>query len=227
MSSAQSSGPAGSEGSPLGSETAGSRPRDVGATASPTMSKLSETAQSAATQAREAAASLASEANQKVRGAMNQQVSAGADLVGQVAQSIRTAADELGRNIPQLAGFVRGAADRVDEFSDALREQSVEQLLESASDFARRRPLVVFSAAAACGFALFRVLKAAPGNGHRAADQGFGRQWSGQMERAQHTPPFSGASPGPQGSFGQAGSPVHRPSSTTAVGPGPGSPGGS
>jgi hypothetical protein len=125
-------------------------------------SKLSEAASQAGTQAKEAAASLASEANQKAKGLLNQQVAAGADLVGHVADSAKTAADSLERSAPQLAGLVRGAADRIEDFSRDIRGQSVDELMKAASDFTRRQPAVVFGLASVAGFFLFRFLKSSP-----------------------------------------------------------------
>ena len=63
------------------------------------------------------------------------------------------------------AGLVRGAADKIDEFASSTRDKTVEELFETASDFARRQPAVVFGAAAAAGFLLFRILKVAPSSG--------------------------------------------------------------
>ena len=136
-----------------------SRTRGIGATAGEAVSKLGEATQQVGRQAKEAATSLASEANEKVKGLMNQQVGAGADLVGHVADSVRQAADSLDQNIPQLAGLVRNAADRIETFSDDIRDKSVDELYGLASDFARRQPAVVFGTAAAAGFLMFRLLR--------------------------------------------------------------------
>jgi hypothetical protein len=47
---------------------------------------------------------------------------------------------------------VRGAADRVEEFSRAIRGQSVDELMRTASDFTRRQPALVFGLASLAGF---------------------------------------------------------------------------
>jgi hypothetical protein len=57
---------------------------------------------------------------------------------------------------------VRTAADRLDSFSDDIRDQSVDDLLRTASDFTRRQPAFVFGLASLTGFFLFRALKAKP-----------------------------------------------------------------
>jgi hypothetical protein len=101
----------------------------------------------------------------RAKGLLNQRVTAGADLVNQVAESAKHAADHLDQSAPQLAELVRGAADRAEEFSRDLRDRSVDELIRTASDFTRRRPALVFGLASLAGFFLFRVIKANPSNG--------------------------------------------------------------
>jgi len=178
MNSDQFSRPGSPSGSTRPQSSAGSSSiglQDVRATAGEAVSKLAEVAQQAGNNAKQAASSLASEANQKAKGLLNQQFSAGADLAGHVAQSAKCAADSLDQNAPQLANLVRGAADKVEEFSRDMRGQSVEQLLRTASDFTRRQPAVVFGLASLAGFLLFRVLKATtPSNdAHSFPDHSF------------------------------------------------------
>jgi ElaB/YqjD/DUF883 family membrane-anchored ribosome-binding protein len=138
---------------------------DMRGKASEAASKLSGAAQLAVDEAKRAGSSLASEANQRVRGLLDQQVNAGADLIGQVAESARAAAQSLEGDIPQLASILRDASSRADEFSRQIRNQSASELAGAVSDFARRRPAVVFGVAAAFGFLAFRVLNAAGGRG--------------------------------------------------------------
>src|ERR1700716_3308509 len=145
-----------------GAAPGGSATRDVGKVAMETVSKLGDKAQEFGTQAKQAATSLASEANENIKGVLNQKVGVGADLVGHVADSVRAAADTLKQNAPQLAGLVTVAADKIDELSSSVRDKTVDELFKDASDFARRQPAVVFGAAAAVGFLLFRILKVAP-----------------------------------------------------------------
>jgi hypothetical protein len=120
--------------------------------------------------ARKAASSIVADANAQVAGLLDQQVEAGADLVSAVASSLKAAADNLEDNAPQLSGLALAAADRVEEFSDTIRDQTAGDLFRAGSDFARRRPAVVFGAAAVLGFLLYRVVNA-PGEGRAAADR--------------------------------------------------------
>jgi hypothetical protein len=122
-------------------------------------SRIGGAAREAGRQARASATNLASEAGEKLRGLADRQVSAGADLIGHVAESVRSAADSLDESAPELGGFVRGAAERIDDVSETVREKSAGELFQSASDFTRRRPAVVFGAAALLGFLAFRLLR--------------------------------------------------------------------
>jgi len=128
-------------------------------------------AQQAGSQAKQTASSMAAEATQGAKGFLNSQVAAGADLAGHVADSVRSAADKLEQNAPQLAGLVRGAAEGVEGFSRDMRDQSVEDLWRTASEFSRKQPAVVFGLASLAGFLLFRVLKAGSSDGERSGRQ--------------------------------------------------------
>jgi ElaB/YqjD/DUF883 family membrane-anchored ribosome-binding protein len=125
-------------------------------------SKVANVAQQAGSQAKQAASSLASDASQKAKGFLNTQVTAGADLVGHVVESARAAADSLDPNAPQLAHLVREAAERAENFSRELHDQTVEDLVRRASDFTRRQPALVFGLASLAGFLAFRVFKSNP-----------------------------------------------------------------
>jgi len=108
------------------------------------------------------AGTLTSLAGDELRRFADRQVGTGADMVGQVAQSVRLAADNLDESLPQLAGLVREVADRGEELAETVRGQSTSDLAEMAVDFARRRPAVLLGAAAAAGFVFYRLLTAAP-----------------------------------------------------------------
>jgi hypothetical protein len=130
--------------------------------ASDAYSAASAMASDAADQAKRAASDAAATVSQQVKQFIDGQVGSGADMVGNVANSVKRAADELDRDAPQLAGLVRGLADRVDSYADDLRDQSIDQLVRTASDFTRRQPALVFGLAALAGFFAVRTLKASP-----------------------------------------------------------------
>jgi len=156
---------------------------DLGAKTGEAVSNLALAVQQAGSQAKETATSLATEAGEKAKGLMHQQVEAGADFVGSIAQSVRVAADSLDQNAPQLAGLARGVAQQVKAFSETVRGQTIEELFTTTSDFVRRNPAMVFNAAAACGFMLFRIIRAGPSDGLRSERRqgNFGAGGQSQM----------------------------------------------
>ena len=76
-----------------------------------------------------------------------------------VARSARRAADELQNDTPQIARVVRGIANQMEEYSHALENRTVSDLYQSASDFTRRQPALVFGLAALTGFLALRTVK--------------------------------------------------------------------
>jgi ElaB/YqjD/DUF883 family membrane-anchored ribosome-binding protein len=95
----------------------------------------------------------------QVTDALDQQVVKGARTITKVARSARRAADELENDAPQVASLVRGVADRVEEYSRSLENQSVTDIYHAANNFTRRQPAVVFGVAALAGFFALRTLK--------------------------------------------------------------------
>jgi hypothetical protein len=147
---------------PENQSTASGVAQDMRAKAGEAISKVTDAAQQAGSQAKDTAASLASDASQKAKGFLNMQVASGSDLAGHVARSVRSAADSLNPDAPQLASLARGAAERVEQFSRDIRGQTVEDLVRTASEFTRRQPALVFGLASLAGFLAFRVLKSSP-----------------------------------------------------------------
>jgi hypothetical protein len=180
MNSQQTSGANSSVSEAARSNQSGSE-QGVRAKAGEAVSKLADVAQQAGSQAKQAASSLASDANQKAKGFLNQQVASGADLIGHVANSVRSAAVSLDGNVPQLADVVRDAAERVEEFSRDVRGKSVDELMRTASDFTRRQPALVFGLASLAGFMLLRVLKSSPPGGSRDSHRG-GERFEGSRQ---------------------------------------------
>jgi hypothetical protein len=126
------------------------------------VTKASGVAYEAADTVFEVASQSASSVSRQVAGLLDNQVLAGAEVISQVAHSTRLAADDLEAKVPQVAGVVRSVADSIDIYADGMKDQSVEQMLASASGFTRRQPAMVFSLAALAGFLLFRTLKSGP-----------------------------------------------------------------
>src|SRR5271166_4623898 len=132
------------------------------------LSKVGEAAQHAGNHLKATATSLTTEAGEKAKGFVDQQIASGADFLGHIGRSARVAADTLHPDAPQFAGLVHRMATSVGDLSDTVRGQSPEALFETASDYVRQNPALVFSAAAACGFAMARLLEGGAWNGRRS-----------------------------------------------------------
>jgi 16S rRNA G966 N2-methylase RsmD len=112
--------------------------------------------------AKSAAANAVSSVSLSVKQVLDRQVGSGADMAGRLARSARSVAADLDHEAPQVAGVVRGIADRIDDYAEGLRGQSVDQLVSTAADFTRRQPALVLGLAALTGFFAVRVVMAAP-----------------------------------------------------------------
>lgn len=129
---------------------------------SDTLSQVSDAAQSATSTARKAASEAASTITDQVKELLDSQLASGVEMVGHLGSSAKRAAADLDRNAPQLAGLVRGVGNRIESYAGDLRDQSVDELFRSASNFTRRQPALVFGLAALAGFFAFRTIKSTP-----------------------------------------------------------------
>lgn len=119
-------------------------------------------AKGALDQAQQAGSEVASTITGQVKALLDDKVSDGADIVGHLARSAHSAAEDLDQDTPQLAGLVRGVANRLDSYASDLRDQSIDQLVGAASTYTRRQPAVVFGLAALAGFFALRTIKSTP-----------------------------------------------------------------
>ncbi len=85
------------------------------------------------------------------------QKSAGATAIAGFARSVRSSADELAEQSPQMARVVRASAETVERFSSDLQSKSIDDLLEAATSFARKRPFVFVGLGVLAGLVLARA----------------------------------------------------------------------
>jgi hypothetical protein len=113
--------------------------------------------------AAEGAKAIASEATASVKTEMrkilDQQIEHGSAYLGHAASSIRTAADDLSKNAPPLAGLADTVADKLDGYAESMKGKTAEDLWDSAVDFTRRQPGLVFGLASLAGFLAYRTIK--------------------------------------------------------------------
>lgn len=131
--------------------------------------RLGEAAGGVIEQAKSKGASLATAAGGSAKDLLGQRIAAGGEWIGHLAESTKCAADNLEEKSPEFAGLVRQAGESIEDFSLQLQTRSVDELLQTATDFARRRPEVVFGISALFAFAAFRVLAGSAARATRAS----------------------------------------------------------
>jgi len=133
------------------------QPSDLVEGVKSTASKLAGKAQETA---RGAASSLASSAEEKARSLAEDKKREAAEQVDAAAKFADSIAAEVERALPPAGGYVRGVASGIHRFSAALKDSSVDELLDEARRFAQARPATVLAGALVAGFGLARFLKA-------------------------------------------------------------------
>src|SRR3954452_4455589 len=133
------------------------QPSDLVEGVKSTASKLADKAQETA---RGAASSLASSAEEKARALADDKKREAAEPVDAAAKFADSIAAEVERALPPAGGYVRGVASGIHRFSAALKESSVDELMDEARRFAQARPATVLAGALDGGFGLARFLKA-------------------------------------------------------------------
>jgi hypothetical protein len=137
-------------------DTTQEREQTSGAGAPGSQQDLSNVAGEMKAAAREAAGHVAEE----TRDFAEEQKTTGADNMARLSSAVHGAAEQLGRELPQAAGFIHSAADTLQGASSRLRERSIEEMVASFRDFARRQPAAAFAGSVLAGFALARFMKA-------------------------------------------------------------------
>ena len=97
------------------------------------------------------------------RSMLGEQQKAAAGGMGELAGALRKAAREMGGGSGERAPvsrLVESAADGLERFSGALRNQDLDGLVNDLNSFARRQPVAFFGVALAAGFLAVRFLKA-------------------------------------------------------------------
>ena len=132
--------------------------------ASDAFAKASDMARETGAKAKQAASDTAATVNEQVKEMLDKQIGNSWGFAGQIASSFKLAADDLDQKSPFAAGLVRNFADKVEGYAEEFQDQTVEQVVRSASDFTRRQPALVFGLAAVAGFFMFRTMKTVQGN---------------------------------------------------------------
>ncbi len=148
------------------------------AQASEAASRVRDEAAGLAAEVKDEASGVAGAVQERAAGFAEEQKRAGAEQAEGLARAVHRAADELEGSSPQLAHYVREAADSTGQLAQALQNKSMGELVHNVEDFARRQPVAFFGATVLAGFALARFVKSSAehhqGAGSRHAASGAG-----------------------------------------------------
>jgi ElaB/YqjD/DUF883 family membrane-anchored ribosome-binding protein len=127
----------------------------------------------------EAASGLIEQAGSTAEAHASRTMTQAGDTLHQVAQAIREAGNGIQQDQPQLAGFADTAAEQMDHSAAYLREHDATEVVNAATDFARRQPAVVVGGGLLIGLAVGRFLRtaseAATSEFQRGATSGYDR----------------------------------------------------
>ncbi len=128
------------------------------------LGRVGDAASDVIEQAKVKGGALANTASSSAKDLLGQRLAAGGQWIGSVAESTKQAADSFDNTTPGLAGLVRQASASIEGLASELQSRSVDELVQTAVDFARRRPDVVLGLSALFGFVAVRVLAGTSAN---------------------------------------------------------------
>lgn len=133
--------------------------------------------------AREAASGTVDHLQDQAR----QQQRTGADFIERFAGNIREASRAFESDAPFAARSINSAAEYVQDAANKIRNGGFRDLVDGATDFAKRQPAAFLGISVLAGFAAVRFLKASSGQSssspHAGAlnqSTGSGDSWAGQ-----------------------------------------------
>src|SRR5690349_20959581 len=127
------------------------------------LSSSAEAAQDKLKEATEAAKDVASEAADHLQDKAREQQRSGAEFIERFAGNLRDAAHAFDHDAPFAARGINSAADYVEDAAQKIRNGSFRDLVDGATDFAKRQPAAFLGLSVLAGFAAIRFLKASSG----------------------------------------------------------------
>jgi hypothetical protein len=113
--------------------------------------------------AADAARDMVSGAADHLQDQVHEQQRSGADFVKRFAGNIREAARAFESDAPFAARSINSAAGYVEDAAEKIRNGSFRDLVDGATDFAKRQPAAFLGISVLAGFAAMRFLKASGG----------------------------------------------------------------
>ena len=122
-------------------------------------------------EAADAAKDVASGTADQIQGQVREKQRSGGDFIERFAGNIREAARAFENDAPFAARGINSAAEYVEDAAEKIRNGSFRDLVDNATDFAKRQPAAFLGISVLAGFAAVRFLRASGGGArlHRAA----------------------------------------------------------
>jgi hypothetical protein len=127
--------------------------------------------------AKDAASGTADHLQDKAR----EQQRSGANFIDRIAGNIREAAHAFDNEAPFAARGINSAADYVEDAAEKIRNGSFREIVDGATDFAKRQPAAFLGLSVLAGFAAIRFLKASeePSSSSPRRNRQDAEMWSG------------------------------------------------
>lgn len=168
-------------------DTAGGSPgfdgQDTNQTAGKAAGSAKEMASAAAQTIKQEAASFAETAKEKAIDQVEQHKATATDALGDFANAIRTAGDQLSQNQSLAGRVVKQAADGLEGLSRSVSQKRPEELLDAVRAFGRENPAAFLAGSVLVGLAIGRFARssehhAQQGGSRQIASQDFGQSAS-------------------------------------------------
>jgi hypothetical protein len=130
-------------------------------------------------EAADAAKDVASGTVDQLQEQTRQQQRTGADFIERFAGNIREAARAFESEAPFAARGINSAAEYVEDAAEKIRNGSFRDLVDGATDFAKRQPAAFLGISVLAGFAAVRFLKASGAQSSSSQHRERGDTWSG------------------------------------------------
>jgi gas vesicle protein len=114
-------------------------------------------------EAADAAKDMASETGDQIQGQAREKQRSGADFIERFAGNIREAGRAFENDVPFAARGINSAAEYVEDAAEKIRNGSFRDLVDNATDFAKRQPVAFLGISVLAGFAAVRFLRASGG----------------------------------------------------------------
>jgi ElaB/YqjD/DUF883 family membrane-anchored ribosome-binding protein len=122
---------------------------------------------------REEAGKLGTQAADRARAFAGEGKDRASTALDEVAKMMQSAAGDVDEKLGADYGrYARSAADGISSFADTLRGKEVDDLIDDATAFVKKSPVIAIGTAAAIGFVLARLVKSGIDAASDMADRG-------------------------------------------------------